>query len=113
LTLKFKEASLITFLCNSMETHKTFGLGLLSEVFDLEEKVIVKTISKLIMKKEIVGLRINMKEKLIVMEYDLNNFKESHHLTLQFVQKVDQMVDSNERTLDLLRNTSKFNPKDR
>lgn len=103
LTTRFREAALVVFLGTSIENHQNFSLDLLSKLFDMEEKQIIRVISRQIVKRELIGVKIDLKEKQLKIDRDAFKFKESDHLSLSMLNKVDTLAETNERILQTLK----------
>jgi len=85
LTQRFKEAALVTFLSTSLENNKNFSLELLSKLFSLDEKQIIRVISKQILHKEIIGVKIDLKLKQVKIDEEAMKYKENDHLSLSLL----------------------------
>ena len=107
---KVKECSLKIFMIESQNQYDSFNMSILKEQFKLEQGPIVKQASKLISKGDILA-KVDQEKGTIVFETNgevgtlpSNDRKEMEHLQMSHLEKIGQMVDNNDRCIDLLIN---------
>lgn len=103
LIAKFKESALIAYLCRAARSYVSFSLDSLIKLFEIEEPKLIKLLSKIILQNKIQA-HIERDQKLLVLDTQSNEVKELQQLSLQYVEKMELMVENNERLIDIMNN---------
>lgn len=104
LTLKFKECALKAFMCRAARTYESFSVESLTNSFELSKEQIMPTVNRMILKGRIHA-HLEQNGDLIVMDEERkvsSEAKELQQLSLQYSEKLDSMIESNERIIDML-----------
>ena len=108
---KIKEVALKIHFLESQNQYDSFGIQSIQDQFGLEKGPIFKEASKLIVKGDVQG-KIDMKTNTIIFAQKgvnvgtlpTNDRKEMEHLQMNHLDKITEMVEDNDRCLDLLIN---------
>jgi len=108
---KIKEVALKIFFLENKNQYESFGIQAMQDQFELEKAPIFKEASKLIVKGDIQG-KIDVKSNTVIFAtkeklvgtLPTNDRKEMEHLQMSHLDKIAEMVDYNDRCLDLLIN---------
>ena len=106
----FREAALKTFLFKAPKNYTAISLDTLEEMFQLPQKDLLKQVSKLILKKKVRGF-LDMNKRLLVFDHCSHESLELHHLSLQYVERLETMVENNEKLLELLKASASLKEK--
>lgn len=102
LTTRFKETALKAFLCRAARVYESFSFASLQETFALDRKPMLSILSKLILKGK---LHAHIEGELLVMDEERklsNEAKELQQLSVQYADKLEQMIENNERLIDIM-----------
>ena len=96
------------FLIDGQAQYDSFSIGNLEELFAVKKPEILKVTSKLIIAGNIAA-RIDLATGCVIFEKQAstvfsNDRQEIEHLQIQYLDKIKNMVDTNERCMDLLIN---------
>jgi len=98
LKLKIQEESLRTYLFSYSSVYDSLSLQMLSDMFDLDKTVVHSTISKMIITEELMA-SLDEPTQTVVMHRTEPSRLQS--LALQLSEKVNSLVEHNERTLEM------------
>ncbi len=104
LILRVKEAALKAFLCRSARTYESFGIQSLSDLFELEKSQLLQIVNRLIIKGKLQA-HLDITSQFIIMDTERlqsGEAKELQQLSLQYAEKLEGMIENNERLIDLL-----------
>lgn len=112
LTLRFKESALKAFLCRATSTYSSFSLVSLMTMFEISESKLIQIASRMIIKNKIPA-HIDVEKKLLVIDTRSSEVKELLQLSLQYVDKMEIMIENNERLLDIMSGGTLYGYKER
>lgn len=101
LTAKFKEAALKAFLCRGTKTYESFSVESLLRQFELPKARLYQIISKMIVKNKLQA-HFDTKQELLIVDTQSNDTNELQQLSTQYVDKLELMVENNERLIDMI-----------
>lgn len=104
LILRFKECALKAFMCRAARTYESFSVEGLTQSFELTKEQLMPTVNRMILKGRIHA-HLADGGNLIVMDEERkvsSEAKELQQLSLQYSDKLETMIDSNERIIDMV-----------
>jgi len=117
---RFKEEALRIFMIESQNQYESLSIQRLKDQFQIEETLILRQVSRLIMKKQL-NAKIDHPTGTVIYElpkpvgnkpgiasYEKNDRQEMFHLQNLYLEKITNMVDANERCMDLLINQNYY-----
>ena len=109
---RFKEAALRAFLCRGARTYASFSVAHLAQQFELPEEAVHQVVAKMIIKNK-VQAHFDTGRQLVVMDTASSEAKELQQLALQYVERLEGMVENNERLIDMLQGGALYQYKER
>jgi translation initiation factor 3 subunit C len=91
LTKAFKVSAMTSYIFMSAKQYKSFSFESLSSIFELEEKVVKKTVSLLILNNRLQG-NIDRATNLLVIDKENSDIKQLQQLSLQYVSQIQSLV---------------------
>jgi len=117
---RFKEEALRIFLIESQNQYESLSIARIQDQFKIEEPMIIRQVSRLIMKKQL-NAKIENQSQTVIYEkpkpvdnkpgnasYENNDRQEMFHLQNLYLEKISNMVEANERCMDLLINQNYY-----
>lgn len=94
---KIKIAALKTYLFGYSKYYESIKVQRLSEMFELDARTITSIISKMILKEELYASWDQISDSIIIQKVDPTPVQ---YLALQFAEKMENLVEYNEKLLD-------------
>lgn len=104
LTLRFKECALKAFLCRAARTYESFSLESLKNQFELTIGQLLPIVNKMIIKGKIQA-HLSLDSTIIIMDEERkvsSEAKELQQLSFQYSEKLEGMIETNEKLIDML-----------
>lgn len=101
---RFKETALKAFLCRAARTYDSFSISSMSESFALSHGLVLSIVNRMILKGKIQA-HLDAHTDLVVMDDEhkvSNEAKELQQLSMQYSDKLEAMIENNERLIDML-----------
>ena len=92
---------MLSFLFRAAKQYRSFSFENLSSFFSLEKKQVKKIVSKLILQNRFQA-SIDIKNDLLLLDAKGQDIQELQQLSLQYVSQIQQMVQQNERIVEIL-----------
>jgi len=117
---RFREEALRIFLIESQNQYESLSIDRLQDQFKIEKPQILRQMSRLIMKKQLNAKIDNTTDTVIyekpksvdnmpgIANYEYNDRQEMFHLQNLYLEKISNMVEANERCMDLLINQNYY-----
>jgi len=109
LSSAFKDAALKIFVSESESQYESFSITNVCKQFEITKETLIKQVSKLIVKGTIAG-RIDLASNAVIFNkqsqsaLSSDNRAEMNYLQSVNLDKIRQLVDSNDRCMELLVN---------
>jgi hypothetical protein len=101
LILKFKETALKAFLQRAAKNYESFSVKSLATSFEIPQERIFQIVKKMIIRNRIQA-HFDSANEFIILDTASSEVKELQQLSLQYVDKLEVMVENNERLIDML-----------
>lgn len=109
----FKDAALRIFVIESESQYESFSIANVCQQFDIKKETLIKQVSKLIVKDTISG-RIDLASNSVIFNkqnqtaLSSDSRAEMDYLQSVNLEKIRQLVDSNDRCMELLVNQHNY-----